>query len=72
MTNKQIAILEALLASGMLVNMVRSDSQLDRSISAVTCLYLAYGSYLNLQNRVKLLPKNDARTKTNRFILEKK
>ena len=72
MTNKQLAIFETILASGMLVNMVRSEHKLDRTISAVTCIYLAYGAYLNTQNRVKLLSKEDAKSKTNRLILEKK
>lgn len=71
MTNKQVAILEALLASGMLYNTVQSNEKSERLISVLTALYLGYGCFLNLQGRVKMLDKNDPRTQSQNIRLNK-
>ena len=72
MTNKQVAIFEALLATGMLYNTVQSNEKSERVISALAALYLGYGCFLNLQGRVKMLDKNDSRTQSPDFRLVKK
>jgi hypothetical protein len=71
MTNKQVAIVEALLVTGMLYNTVQSNEKSERLLSALTAVYLGYGCFLNLQGRVKMLDKNDPRTKSENIRLNK-
>ena len=53
---KKVAIAEAVMALGLLYSAGSSKSIITKLVSLASAAYLGYGSYLNTQDRVKILP----------------
>jgi len=53
---KKVAIAEAVMAIGLLYSAGSSKSLIAKLVTLVSATYLGYGSYLNTQDRVRILP----------------
>jgi hypothetical protein len=58
---KKVAMVEALIAAGLLYTAGTSNSLIAKTFCFSGAAYLAYGSYLNTQGRVQLLPKGESK-----------
>lgn len=57
-SSTKIAILEAVLAAGVLYGTTKTNDKVVKVATAATAAYLLYGAYLNTQGRVKILKDN--------------
>lgn len=58
LSSTKIAILEVVLAAGVLYGTTKTNSNTAKVATTVTAAYLLYGAYLNTQGRVKILKDN--------------